>query len=989
MHCFFKNLYMRIKRVLLPMIALLLLTSSAVLYMKYRQVQFPEFKSARAAAGEIEGSEEENGEKEATMNEARIRYEFDLLKDPRTGIVPAGINVAEMSAARLIPLKEDGTQASGSARTANLNTYTAAGPNNIGGRTRAVAFDKRYGTSGNQVIMAGSVSGGIFRTTDGGANWTRVTPENILHNVTAIAQDPRSGSENVWYAGGGESLGNSAAGTSAFYFGYGILKSTDNGATWSQLTLSVINTDGSALAAGTNEAFDNVFDLVHKIVVSPVNGYVYICGHRRLVRSTDGGTTFNVVFAGAGSATSSNGQMDIAVSSAGRLVLAVNGGFPDIPNRGVWTSTTGALNSWTRIAGGQTAGVDSLNGWQGNSYTQVSGSYTGKRIVLALAPSSQNILYVLYENGLSQLSANGARPEADLYKIDLSNNSYTNLSAYMPDFPGQKNGVDPFAVQGGYDLMVTVKPDNPNMVFVGGSCLYRSANGFVSTASTEWIGGYNKANPPTYDAYPGSHPDQHNLVFDPSNANRALSANDGGLQVTADITATPVSWTMTSNYQTLQYYKVALDPTAGQSNFIGGAQDNGCYLRRNLTTPNNHFQISSGDGSSVGIASISNSAFTLYFSTAQGNISRDITNAFTSITPSNLTANPDGGFGDFLTNFKLDFDNPENLYYANFNRLFRTTSASTVSSSSWQELTGVASAINPSNSSGTNISISTLETSRGSYQTTHVLYIGTSNAKLYRLDDPVNAAPTAAPADITPTGLAGNISDIAVNPNNDAEVLVTVSNYGAVGMWYTANAKSTTPTWKNVEGNLILPSIRSCMIVTKKNASNVASTEYYVGTSVGLYSTTDISASTVNWVREGGNVLNYAIITSMDYRPQDNTLLLGTHGNGMYYASVGTANFTPDVSTGINTPVRNDRNFIVAAFPTISSSQISYRAGTMFTVKKLSLHIQNTAGQIVYNKEAGYANGTIDISNLARGIYVLSITSSDNKQQYITKFMKE
>jgi photosystem II stability/assembly factor-like uncharacterized protein len=49
--------------------------------------------------------------------------------------------------------------------------------------------------------MAGGVSGGLFRSTDGGANWTRVTPANEVHNVSSIAQDPRNGFQDTWYAG--------------------------------------------------------------------------------------------------------------------------------------------------------------------------------------------------------------------------------------------------------------------------------------------------------------------------------------------------------------------------------------------------------------------------------------------------------------------------------------------------------------------------------------------------------------------------------------------------------------------------------------------------------------------------------------------------------------------------------------------------------------------------------------------------------------------
>ncbi len=156
------------------------------------------------------------------------------------------------------------------------------------------------------------------------------------------------------------------------------------------------------------------------------------------------------------------------------------------------------FNSWARIAGGSTLGVDSLKGWRANSYDS-----TTKRIILALAPSNQNLLFAFYENGLSQAAAKGAHPEGDLFKIDVTANTYTNLSANMPDFPGQTDGVDPLALQGGYDMALAIKPDDPNVVFIGGTNLYRSTDGFTTNTKTQWIGGYRKGNPPTAEQYPG------------------------------------------------------------------------------------------------------------------------------------------------------------------------------------------------------------------------------------------------------------------------------------------------------------------------------------------------------------------------------------------------------------------------------------------------------------------------------------------------------
>ncbi|MBC7903850.1 MAG: T9SS type A sorting domain-containing protein, partial [Gemmatimonadaceae bacterium] len=46
-------------------------------------------------------------------------------------------------------------------------------------------------------------------------------------------------------------------------------------------------------------------------------------------------------------------------------------------------------------------------------------------------------------------------------------------------------------------------------------------------------------------------------------------------------------------------------------------------------------------------------------------------------------------------------------------------------------------------------------------------------------------------------------------------------------------------------------------------------------------------------------------------------------------------------------------------------------------------------GQLVYQKETGYQSGSVNVSGLAKGSYVLTITSSDFKQQFVRQFVKE
>src|SRR5271169_1586230 len=204
-----------------------------------------------------------------------------------------------------------------------------------GGRVLAVT-----GVAGQpDVFYFGAVAGGVWKTTDGGANWRPIFDSQPISSIGAIAVAPSDA--NVLYVGSGEACirGNIS-------YGNGVYKSTDAGATWTHVGLDDTRHIG-------------------RVAVNPRDPntvFVAALGHafgpnseRGIFRTTDGGRTWQKVLY----RDDKTGAIDVALDPANPSVVYAalwevvrrpwhlsSGG----PGSGLYKSTDGGT-TWHRLEG--------------------------------------------------------------------------------------------------------------------------------------------------------------------------------------------------------------------------------------------------------------------------------------------------------------------------------------------------------------------------------------------------------------------------------------------------------------------------------------------------------------------------------------------------------------------------------------------------------------------------------------------------------------
>jgi hypothetical protein len=880
--------------------------------------------------GEVDGMDEDIA--------GRVEWMNNMLADPATGKIPNQFRDKELAYAATLPIDRNFYKTFGN--------YTQRGPWNVGGRTRAIAIDK----TNENILLAGSTMGGFWRSINGGTTWNKCIDSAETANISCIAQDTRTGKTNTWYAGTGELYGSSLPG--AFFSGNGVCKSTDGGLTWKRLS-STSSTPGGIY---------NSWSAVHSIVINPTIDsldVVFVATFNGIYRSVNGGTSFQSRRGGGTSGYSY--WTDVAITSSGIVYAALSSGGS---NAGIWRSTDNG-GTWANI-------------------TPTYFNSTTDRIVIGISPSDEKQVYFAAyspNSGMQSFNFEGTGEWNSLWKYTYINGNGTatggqweDRSANIPKLGGEFGD---FISQQGYCLSVKVKPDDPNTVFLGGTNLYRSTDGFSTKNNITWVGGYGvNTKRPDFKVYPNHHPDNHGVIFYPSNPSKMISVNDGGISRTDNCSASTVSWnSLNSGYLTTQFYTVAIDHASTNDVVIGGLQDNGTYYTNNEDVTSAWKQPLSSDGSFCFLAPNATEA---YLSIQQGRMQRILLDAngnptqFARIDPKDV----DKKKYQFINPFTPDANNWKMLYTPAGDRIWRNDDVSAIPLHNQLDSNAVLTNWNELLNTKLADSLDEITAIVSSKNQPDVIYYGTQKGKLYRLRNA--SSNTSIPENIRGTNFPNvYINCIVQHPTDTNKLYAVFTNYGVLSIFYSSNGGSS---WSAVSGNLEQnvdgsgngPSCR-WLTIAMVNDSAI----YFAGTSTGLYATKNLNGTQTIWTKQAPNEIGNSVVMMMDYRTIDGRFAVATYGAGIFTAKLQS------IHDAVNEKMSVRQRINMYPNPVKDELKIEL-PNSVFNVE---YNLMSVDGKIVLHGKLVHQISTLNLQELKAGIYFLNINVNGKWQG--KKLLKE
>ncbi len=861
---------------------------------------------------------------------------------------PANFEQMQRMFSKSLPNAPEGFSTKGN--EISSQTWMHAGPDNIGGRTRVVAYDK----NNSNILIAGGVSGGVWRSVDGGQSWVQTTGIQEISSVTTIIQDPRPGKGNNWYCAGGELSGNSASHNfNAYYTGNGVYKSTDNGISWQSYGIT-----GDFKPESTR-----FLDFIHRLAIDPSNqedDILYLACHSSIIRVSENGSKLESAL-DLENFNAANRITDILITPSAKFYVTLSYYSPgkQVSHHGIFYSEDGY--SWMDI-----------------SPDFLQPSY---RIVMDYAESDENILY-FFSSNVKDVSTDCDYRYDECYSLfRLDNNdgyfNWTNLSKNLP-YLKSKNDYNYLMVHRDYCMALKICPTDPEIVFLAGANCYVSYDGFYSDDRTQWIAGYN----PDYDPYKydpefekyeyyknilsthfenGGGWDFHYFAFNPDNPMELIAASDPGLQKLADISENKDKyWVHLNNgYYTSQFYDCAINKhVAGSDDIIGGLQDNNTL--GNLEDNSKFTRYLPGDGMSCYITAYGS----ILVSSQYSNIARlDLKNGKVVDYDYIFRGVAQQLAPQFRTIFAVNPNDEKEIALA-------TNQAILICNDIMQDF----SQPDYTGSIIDNLNATCMEYGASKEK---ALFIGTSNKSIYKVtdfsDDDLGYEVIYLPQYVT----GEHIIDLWIDPSDNDHFVAIVSSYLSLGMLETTDGGKT---WTDHGGNLEeeedgFGAGHSFRCYEKIVINN--ETLHLLGTSDGLFSTKNLEGKNTVWQREGANTIGKALIEDIEVRELDGRIVIATHGNGL---------FKTNFSTSVEEFDGNNLGFVVSeVFPNPATDKINFilHSDQNSNVEVKLIDMQgNTIANIISAQLSGTKNISYDASELSTGTYFINI--SDGKH-YITK----
>ncbi len=301
--------------------------------------------------------------------------------------------------------------------------WVPLGPFNHGGRTRVL----RFHPDNPDIMFAGSVGGGLFRSDNAGESWYPITDQ--LPNLAIGSFEISQSNPSVMYLGTGEGYFNGDG-----IAGVGLLKSINGGQSWTMTALDYNYSQGTAILKISVDPRDP------DIVLASTNDGLY--------RSTNGGTSFVMVRQGNVNELKRDPQNpDVLLCAAGNPYgSTMNGIYRSTDNGATWQGASAGLPNATIIG----------------------------RIVLSIFPSNSLVVYA----GVSgDFDFNGSEM-IGIYRSLDNGQTWERMS--------QDGEVSHYASQGWYDMAIAVDPNEPTTVFNAGLDIYRTFDGGTSWEQRSW-----------------------------------------------------------------------------------------------------------------------------------------------------------------------------------------------------------------------------------------------------------------------------------------------------------------------------------------------------------------------------------------------------------------------------------------------------------------------------------------------------------------------